>query len=321
MSKIEVAGLGALNIDHIYQVDRILDDGETVVNKVDSFCGGSAANTVYGLGKLGVVTGYIGAAGSDVEGEILVRDLQKAGVDTSQIKIKSRAKTGATLCLSDKHSFRSIYVVPKANSLLTMSDLDFSYINKAKILHVSSFADELQFKLLRDVAGKLAPSVKMSFSPGTIYAVKGLTTLAPILKRTHILLLNEKELKQMTGEEVNAGAESCLKHGCQIVVVTLGKGAGYNAVRATSYIRDTKNEYVIKSSHQDQMPVFDTTGAGDAFATGFLYGLLKEKSPEECGHLGDIVAQFAISKTGAREGLPTFSELSQRYNQLYLKQL
>jgi len=56
-------------------------------------------------------------------------------------------------------------------------------------------------------------------------------------------------------------------------------------------------------------------------AANTIYGLLKEKDLEECGHLGDIVAQFSITKSGARPGLPTPGELSQRYQKLYNKQL
>jgi sugar/nucleoside kinase (ribokinase family) len=63
MSNIEVIGLGALNIDHICKVEHILEDGETVVKESRLFPGGSAANTIYGLGKLGVSTGFIGAVG------------------------------------------------------------------------------------------------------------------------------------------------------------------------------------------------------------------------------------------------------------------
>ena len=69
MSNIEVVGLGALNVDHMYRVERILDDGETVVNEAKSFPGGSAANTIYGLAKLGVNTGYTGVVGDDEEVE------------------------------------------------------------------------------------------------------------------------------------------------------------------------------------------------------------------------------------------------------------
>ena len=92
MSNIEVIGLGALNIDNIYRVERILEDGEAVVDEVKSFPGGSAANTIYGLAKLGVNTGFIGATGDDAEGKILLQDFEKAGVDIGQIKVKPKAK-------------------------------------------------------------------------------------------------------------------------------------------------------------------------------------------------------------------------------------
>ncbi|MBI4181125.1 MAG: carbohydrate kinase family protein, partial [Chloroflexi bacterium] len=128
MNNIEVVGLGALNMDHIYKVERILGDGETVelspryegaeLELLGKFPGGSAANTIYGLAKLGMKTGFVGVVGDDVEGKILLQDFEKVGVDTSQIKIKSGAKTGLAQCLSDKLNFRSIQVTPGANSLL-----------------------------------------------------------------------------------------------------------------------------------------------------------------------------------------------------------
>ena len=67
MSNIDVVGLGALNIDHIHRVERIRADGEAVVKDVESFPGGSAANTIYGLGKLGVRSGFVGIVGEDAE--------------------------------------------------------------------------------------------------------------------------------------------------------------------------------------------------------------------------------------------------------------
>jgi ribokinase len=310
MSKIEVVGLGALNIDHIYQVERILEDGETTVLEAKSSPGGSAANTIYGLAKLGVKTGFCGVVGDDDSGKIMLRGFQKVGVDTSQIRVKPRAKTGSVLCLSDRQGRRSLYVLPGANNLLTIDDLDLGYINQAKILHLSSFADERQFKVILKLLDKLNSSLKLSFSPGALYAVKGLNALTPILKRAYLLFLNGSELRQLTGENVIAGAESCLKQGCQTVVVTLGRGSKIRKMSAVGYIRDAKHEYIIESKPAEKR---ETTGAGDAFAAGFIYGQLKKKSLEECGQIGNIVAQFCISKIGAREGLPTKKELSQRY--------
>jgi ribokinase len=329
MSNIEVVGLGALNIDHLYRVERILDDGEAVVEETASFPGGSAANTIYGLAKLGVRAGFAGVVGDDAEGKILLEDFQKAGADTSQIGVKHGAKTGSTLCLSDRLGRRSLYIIPGANNLLTMDDLNMTYLNQARILHISSFADERQFKTLLELLDKLDSSTKVSFSPGALYATKGIKALSAILARTYLLFVNQDEIRQLTGEDVIGGAESCLKQGCHIAVVTLGggmrlevdKGGSQRATTATCYIREAENEYVIESPSQNMESKIDTTGAGDAFATGFLYGLLKRKGLEECGYLGDIVARLAITELGTRQGLPTFNQLAQRYQGLYKKGL
>ena len=92
MSNMEVVGLGALNIDNIYQVESVLGDGETAANReqvyrdtdgkeLGTFPGGSAANTIYGLAKLGIRTGFIGVVGDDTEGKVSIQDLQTVGVD------------------------------------------------------------------------------------------------------------------------------------------------------------------------------------------------------------------------------------------------
>jgi ribokinase len=319
MNKIQIIGVGALNIDHIYKVERILDDGETIVKEAESFPGGSAANTIYGLAKLGIRTGFGGVIGDDEEGRILLRDFQEMRVDISQIRVKHKVKTGSVLCLSDRQGRRSLYVLPGANNLLTTDDLDLTYVNRAKMLHLSSFADDRQFQISLELIDKLDPSVKLSFAPGALYAVKRLKALAPILSRTYLLFINQHEIRQLTGEDIISGAESCLRQGCQRVVVTLGKGSKLRKTLAASYIRDVQNEYVIKP--QDIGARMDTTGAGDAFAAGFLYGLLNNRGLEECGRLGDIVAQFSIIKIGARQGLPTLSELARRYRELYNQEL
>ena len=311
MNTMEVIGLGALNIDYIYKVERILEDGEAVVLDAVSYPGGSAANTIYGLAKLGISAGFCGVVGDDDDGKVLLQDFQKTRVDTSRIRIKRGAKTGSVLCLSDKLGKRSLYVLSGANNLLTIADLDLTYINQARMLHLSSFADDRQFEVLSQLMDKLDLSVKLSFAPGALYAVKGLKTLALILKRTDILFINQSEIGQLTGKDAIAGAESCFKQGCRIIVVTLGTGEKIKKTSAVGYIRDAEGEYLIKP--QDLGASMDTTGAGDAFAAGFIYGLLKGKGLEECGRLGDIVARFCISKIGARTGLPTLNELTQRY--------
>jgi len=303
-------------MDHIYKVERIIEDGETAVDWEKSFPGGSAANTIYGLAKLGLSTGFCGAVGDDKESKTLLKDFRGVGVDTSRIVVKTKAKTGSVLALSDRGGQRSLYVQPGANGLLALDDLDFDYINQAEILHLSSFADDSQFQLSFGLISRLDDSVRLSFSPGTLYAVKGINSLAPLLSRTHLLFINQSELQQITGEDLVDGAQKCLKAGCSIVVVTLGRGKKMGKTTAVSYVRDADNEYIIESPNNDLTADVDTTGAGDAFATGFIYGLVKGKGLEECGRLGDFLAKLCISQIGARHGLPTVEEMAMRYGNL-----
>ena len=101
----------------------------------------------------------------------------------------------------------------------------------------------------------------------------------------------------------------------------VGKGRSRRTVAAVSYIRDAESEYAIEPHGRNIIAKAYTTGAGDAFAAEFIYGLVNGKGLEQCGRIDNIAAQFSIDKIGARDGLPTFSQLTQRYQELYSIQL
>ena len=316
---IEVVGMGAMNMDHLYQVDHILVDGEAAIKEFQLLPGGSAANTIYGLAKLGLRAGFIGAVGDDEAGKTLLADLASINIDTSQVRTKNGAETGSVLCFSDSEGSRSLYVSPGANSELAQEEIEVAYANQAAMLHLTSFVDDAQFELQKGLLADLDPSVKVSFAPGTLYTARGFRQLAPLLKRTHILFANQHELRQMTRQDVRRGAKRCIREGCSIVVVTSGRGRIRLATveqsrSAICYILHGEEEYLVEPS-QDKTPAVDTTGAEDAFVAGFLYGLLKEKSLFECGLLGDLVARCSTTRKGPREGLPSLDELSRIYQQ------
>ena len=314
MDAVEVIGFGAMNMDHIYRVERILSDGEAVVVDYGPAPGGSAANTIYGLARLGVSAGFIGAVGDDEEGRMLLEDFNRAGVDSNHIRTK-KAKTGQTFCFTDRRGRRAIYVLPGANSMLESDDIDLAHISQARILHLSSFADERQLTIQKELVQRIPPSVKVSLAPGSIYAAKGMETLAPIIRRAHVLFLNRGEVEQLTGEDFRAGAQRCLNEGCQMVAVTLGPGIKKGTITATCYLASNEGEYKIEAKKTGRRPKGDTIGAGDAFAAGFLFGLLRGKGVEECGYLGDLIARLSIAKFGARAGLPSLQELGQLYQE------
>jgi ribokinase len=135
--------------------------------------------------------------------------------------------------------------------------------------------------------------------------------LSPLLKKTYILFINKDEIEKLIGEDFVVGAKECLKQGCQIVVVTLGKGLALKSGKVlTSYICDRNREYELELS-PDFTNQLEVTGAGDAFAAGFLFGLLKGRKLNECGQLGNAMAHYAMNDIGARKGLPTLPTLKQ----------
>ena len=111
---------------------------------------------------------------------------------------------------------------------------------------------------------------------------------------------NAIELKQLTGEaDYRRGAEFLLAKGVKIVAVKLGAEG--------CYVTDGRERHLIEAF---KVKAVDTTGAGDAFCSGFLYGLLKEKTLQECGRLGNFVASRCVMKMGARAGLPYAKDLA-----------
>jgi len=309
MSNIAVIGFGALNMDYLYRVKQTVLDGEVPIDHIKAAPGGSAANTIYGLAKLGVRTGFVGAIGNDEQGETCLKELQDIGVDTTYIRIKKGKKTGLALCISDELGRRAIYVLPGANSLLNYRDIDVNYLSQAEIIHFSSFVDEQQFNIQAELLEKLSGSVKISFAPGMLYAAKGMRVLSPLLRKSDILFINKDELEKLTGEDFMSGAKKCLKQGCQILVVTLGRGLTLEPGKViTGYICDKDHEYKVEAA-VDFGGQPDSTGAGDAFAAGFLFGLVKQRKLDECGRLGDTMAHFAMREVGARQGLPNLHTL------------
>lgn len=310
---MDVIGIGALNADLILRTNEIIKDGESQIKEIATVPGGSAANTIYGLAKLGLKTGFIGIVGKDQNGKMLLDSYRKVGTDIGHIKSTKMAKTGCVLCLSDLLGNRSMYIYPGANKLLSLVESDYNYAAGTTILHLSSFANPQQFQLQLILLDKVKNDVKVSFSPGMLYATTGLEHLKTIFSRTHILFLNKDEIEVMTGKSFAKGAAECQRAGCEIVVVTFGRGIVHHNNRICCYIRTGDSEYYIKTAPLIGSKNLETTGAGDAFMTGFLFSYFVKANLENCGRAGDTMARFAIAKTGARKGFPSLEQLKAKY--------
>lgn len=295
-------GCGALNLDRLFKVQRITKgDEEVAIEDAQEEPGGSAANTIYALGKLNKKNGFIGSVGEDFEGKMVIDSLNSVGVDTSHIKIKPRVRTGLVIGIVDAIGERSLYITPGANSTLEFDEVDIDFISGSDFFHITSFVDDSQLNVQKKIVDTLGENTKLSFSPGSLYAKKGYEALSSIIRKTHVLFLNEVEVKILTGYDVyQEASEFLLDKGCNIVIVTLGENG--------CYITDGSKPLHIDAVKCD---VVDTTGAGDAFCAGFLYGLSKGSELKQCGKIGNFVASRCISKIGARSGLPDIKELEE----------
>jgi ribokinase len=323
---LDVIGFGAMNLDEIAIVPRIVVDGETRIRKLRRRPGGSAANTVCALARLGMATGCVGAVGDDPAGQILLEDLTKAAVDTSRVVVKAGEPTGFVWAIADR-SRRSLYVYPGVNDLLHWRDVDLASVSRARLVHLTSFVNPKQLALQVWAVRRMPAPVKISFAPGALYAERGLSALRPILERTVVLFANGAEAGTLTRrKDVRAAAEVLLRLGCGTVVITLGAGEEVpraecreargrkRMVRAACYVTDGRVEEILPPIARGRRAV-DSVGAGDAFAAGFLFGFLKERPLRDCACLGQLVAHCSLRAPGAREGLPTLRELREAYRQ------
>jgi ribokinase len=295
---LDVMGFGALNIDKLYKVNMIArEEEESFVKEFKEAPGGSAANTVVGLARLELKTGYIGKLAEDREGGILLNDFRKEKIDTCGTIISKKGRSGIVMGFIDGRGERALYVAPGVNDWLEFEEINLDYAADTKFLHLTSFVGEKPFEAQKRLMNQLS-DVKISFDPGALYARKSLTSLKPIIKRTFVMLPNENEIRLLTGKDYEGGTKTLIKEGVDVVAVKLGERG--------CYVTDGKERHLVEPYEKE---IVDTTGAGDAFCAGFLYGVIKSRDLYECGRLGNFVAACCISKMGARTGLPRLADL------------
>jgi ribokinase len=301
MTKFDVIGFGALNVDMLFKVERLVGaEEESFIQDYTEACGGSAANTMVGLARLGCKVGFIGKVANDREGKMQIDCFKTEGVDTGGIIQAEKGKSGMVLGFVDRKGARALYINSGVNDLIEPREMKWEYVSQTRFLHLSSFVGEKSFRAQKKLVGSLPDDVKISFDPGSVYAQKGFAAVEPLIRSSYVMMPNAGELELLTGEtEYPKGAARLIEMGVKIVAVKLGdKGC---------YVTDGQER---KTIHPFKVKVVDTTGAGDAFNAGFLYGLIHDKTLAECGQLGNFVAAQSVTKMGARAGLPYEKDLT-----------
>lgn len=296
----EIIGFGALNVDKLYSVENIVSkDEESFIKDETSTPGGSAANTIIGLSRLGCSTSIIGKIAEDEDGDMIEYNLAVNGVYSNNLIYSETGSTGKCLGFVDSEGERCLYIDPGVNDEIRIDEINPLNIMRCKIMHYTSFVGN-SFKTQIELLEKLNDECVLSFDPGMLYVQKGFDELKPILERTNILLINESELRLLCNNNESSLKELAvgfLDLGIETVVVKQGsKGV---------FAMNAQESCQVESYECD---VVDTTGAGDSFNSGFLYSYLKGYNLEKSCQIGNWVASKSIEGFGM-EKFPSLKEL------------
>ncbi len=312
MSARRVVCLGVHIVDVLARpiVAPPIAGGRHVVDGVRITAAGTAAGTSVDLAKLGVEAVVLGAIGDDDLGGLLVQLLSCHGVDTARLVRKPGLATSVSILLiGDDGERHTVLRLPGANSELSLEDVDFDAIAGADLLHVGGV------DVLGDFGGgPLVEVLAFARSHGVVTSVDVLGScsertaerLAPAFRYAQYFMPNAEQLSGITGRSDPVEAAAALRRlGVGCVVATLGtEGSLISSDRGTVRIPAF------------DVPVVDTTGCGDAYAAGFIVGVLSGWTEESAGWLGTsaaaLVAQGLGSDAGIRDLDSTLAFLAER---------
>jgi ribokinase len=278
-------------------MDRLTADLERLGGPpVSVSAGGSAANTVHALRRMGLLTGYVGAVGEDEAAGVLAEGLG----DPMYLGLVRRGRSGRTVIAVGPDGDRSITVFPNVNDALAPGDVDHLLLARARIVHMSAFVGDSPLEAQVEAVRRLPRDVTVSLDPGALYALRGVEGIAPLLERADVVLPGEGELLMMTGaRDRDEGAEMLMDMGAGTVVVKMG------AQGIHTYWPE--GEYQLFA---EPVPVEgDSVGAGDVADAGYLAGMLASLGPTDCTMLAHMCAVESLEGHG-RDTYPDRSFLA-----------
>jgi len=286
----DVVAIGNLNYDITLLLDRFPEFHEKIIAKSAHFgLGGAAGNTASWLAHMGVKVGFIGAVGNDEIGEAHINYFKKIGVDVGGIKVVNE-HSGIAISLIKGEDKRIV----KHLGANAYRDVDFEYLSKARHIHMSSNPKEL-----------IEKTANFAFENGISISLDIGEAEVPesVEDKITYLLMNEDEFKRKYGSlkkihDVKA----------KNVIITLNGGG--------AMIRDENGDvFEVRGLSAE---VVDSTGAGDAFDAGFVYGVLKGWKLEDAAKLGTLLAYLTVQKVGARSAIIPLEEIKKISKELNL---
>ena len=257
--------------------------------------GGSAANTIAGVASFGGRAAFMGKVGDDALGKVFAHDIQAIGAHYDTAPLTSGAATGRCLINVTPDGQRTMATFLGAANLLGPGDVDPKVIEQAKITFLEGYLftpDEARKAFAK--AAALARTnnrlIALTLSAGFVVEMFRDTLIEFIESQVDILFANEDEIGLLWKTKSFEEAVAATRPHVKIAALTCGAQG--------SVVIGGDEAHKVAAEPIDAL--VDTTGAGDAYAAGFLYGLARGKALGVCGRLGGIAAAEVISHYGAR---------------------
>lgn len=256
------------------------DDIHALLSKAkgspDVVPGGSACNTIVGIGRLGAPARFVGKRGTDDLGELFERDLIKNNVEP-RLSI-SESPTGRVLSIITPDAQRSMFTFLGAAAEARPEEYTHAVFEGASIVHVEGYLLFNQQLIEAVLASAKSAGARISLDLASYTVVEASRSILDELvdEYVDILIANEDEARAFTGTDKEDEALAILARKSEIAVLKVGKRGSYVAHGGETF----------KIERCGTGKALDTTGAGDLWASGFLYGLVKGYSIETCGMIG-----------------------------------
>jgi sugar/nucleoside kinase (ribokinase family) len=261
--------------------------------------GGSVANSLAGLASLGANTAFIGKVSDDQLGSIFAHDIRSVGVNFTTPTSDTGMSTANCIVLVTPDAQRTMATYLGACSEVSAGDIDKDIISASAITYIEGYlwdTENAKEAIRKAIDTAKNAGRKVAFTLSDTFCVdRHRDEFLELIKNDiDILFANESEVKSLMQLPSTELAIASLRGLCSIVAVTLGANG------STVLTKDS----VVNVPTQAIAKVVDTTGAGDLYASGFLYGLSKGWDMNACAQLGNKCAGEIIQQLGARSTRP-----------------
>jgi len=292
----DAVGFGLNAVDHLIVVPEYpAFDTKVRFSEYERSAGGQTASAMVALRRLGLKTAYAGRFGSDDDGQFGLRAIEREAVNLDFAETIEGADNQVAFIIIESRSGERTIIWDRDDRLSYRPDeVPVELAQRGRVLHLDAHDPPACA-----VMAKAAKEVGVIVTADIDNIYEGLPELLPLID---VLITSSEFPHRMTGirDEQASLIELKARYGCAIVGATLG------ARGALIYCND---QFIESPAFAVPGGCRDTTGAGDAFHSGFIYGMLHDEDLESCMKFGNAVAALKCRALGGRKALPTESEL------------